>query len=390
MGKLEDSISTYGRLASELKTIKKTPTGIFPVDFYLDGGAMEGRIFVAAGKYHGGKTTMLYKLISQSQKKYTKKMSYIFDIEGTFEPSKALDHGVDLNRLIILRPETGGEAADMICSLLVDRAEDIGVIGIDSVNKLTNSKEFDKDADDHTIAYNASIMTKLLNRVVNKLNSLSFTHELPIVFCISQIRANMGFGFKDYKIPGAKALEHDASTILVTNQGKVYEDVPNKEIAFSDFNVIFDKVKSSSFNVNKIEYTMCVGRDQKFADGSSIPTGFVDDWNFVLAQAKSLGMHSGGGPKQHLNTPELEEIVFKNQDEMLALFYANEDVYARFKDRVLAKRREHKRILGNEPYMEYIWGKPKDEATDEQAEAVEEPTEETDAKTTRKKSKKDI
>jgi RecA/RadA recombinase len=207
MGKLDDALALHSKVASELKMPRKTPTGIYPVDFYLDGGFAEGFIHVVAGKYKGGKTTMLMKTIANSQLKYPHKQQFWFDFEGTFDSHKAADHGIDLNNLIIVRPENGAEAADMISVLVDERCESIGIIAIDSLNRMTNPKEFEKDADEHTIAYNASIVTKLLSRVGSKLNNKSMrTEDKPTILAVSQIRSNIGFGFKDYKIPGARAL----------------------------------------------------------------------------------------------------------------------------------------------------------------------------------------
>lgn len=347
----------YAQIASQLKPLRKMPTGVYPIDFYLDGGFPEGQINLIAGKYHGGKTTLAMKTIGQCQLKYPHKRSFWFDMEGAFDlaTEKAKDHGIDLDNLTVLRPDTGGEVADLICNLIDEHTEDVGVIVIDSVNDLINHKEFDKDADEHQIAYNASIVTKLLKRIKAKLNSNSFSsQELPTILLISQIRANLGFGFKDYKIPGAKALEHEPATILVTNAGQTWEDKTNDEMAFQQFKVAFDKVKVSSFNIKATEYTMCIGRDQVLSDGTPIPTGFIDDIDFVISQSKALNMHNNGRAKQIFYTPELDQISFKSKDEVICFFYSNPEQYAILKARLLAKRREVKKILNNEIYLDYI------------------------------------
>lgn len=349
----------YAAFANELRPIKKTPTGIFPVDLYTDGGVPEGQITLVAGKYHGGKTSMALKTVGQNQRKYPNKHSFWFDMEGAFDTAidKALDHGVDLSRLTILRPDTGGEVTDLICDLIENNPSKVGMIVIDSVNDLINHKEFEKDADEHQIAFNASIVTKLLKRVKAKLNSKSFSEEeRPTVLLISQIRANLGFGFKDYKIPGAKALEHEPALILVTNAGQTWEDKTNDELSLQQFKVTFDKVKVSSFNVKATEYIMCIGRNQTLSDGTPISTGFVDDINFVMSQAKSLELHNNGKSKQIFHTPELDQISFKSKDEITNFFYTNEEQYALLKARILAARRESKKILNNEVYMEYVHG----------------------------------
>lgn len=356
-GVFDDFGGKYASMANSLRPIKKTPTGIFPVDLYTDGGFPEGQISLIAGKYHGGKTTMALKAIGQSQLKYPDKHHFWFDMEGAFDLAidKAIDHGVDLDKVTILRPDTGGEVTDLICKLIDENCEKVGTITIDSVNDLINHKEFDKDADEHQIAFNASIVTKLLKRVKSKLNSKSFSEEdRPVVILISQIRANLGFGFKDYKIPGAKALEHEPAVILVTNAGQTWEDKTNDELAMQQFKVTFDKIKVSSFNVKATEYIMCIGRNQTLSNGELIPTGFIDDIDFVISQAKSLDMHNNGRAKQVFFTPELDQISFKSKDEVLLFFYTNLEQYALLKSRIMAKRREVKKILNSEIYMDYI------------------------------------
>ncbi len=350
-------IPSYAYKASERSLVDRIPTGVFPIDFYLDGGLAKKQIALLWGPYSGGKTTLALKATAQAQAMYPDRVGLWIDAENAFDYSKAIDHGVDLDRLVIAHPPTGGAASDLICEWITTDSKAIAIIVVDSLNALLNKKELDKSVDDTTIALNAAVVSMMMKRVNHELNMKFDTGDVPPVLMIGQARANMGYGYAEYKNTAAFASKHFVSTMLKCTASKAEESKTSDELSLLNLKVSFEKVRQSSFPVPVVEYDMVVGRDHILYGEEKALTGFVDDFAFVIKQAKEYGLHGGSSTKQKLLTPELDQLVFGKLDEMKEFFYQNPAQYAKFKWRLIEARRAGKLIItkGVTPYLEHIW-----------------------------------
>jgi RecA/RadA recombinase len=80
------------------------PTGIYTLDHeLLQGGLPSGHLIEIVGSKSSGKTTLLFKILSGLSKQ-EKGVAY-FDFSGTFYPPSAQKSGIDLTKLIVLRPK---------------------------------------------------------------------------------------------------------------------------------------------------------------------------------------------------------------------------------------------------------------------------------------------
>lgn len=79
------------------------PTGIHFLDHgLLKGGLPKGHLMEIVGSKSSGKTTLLFKMLSGFNKQ--ENMIAYFDFSETFYPPSAQRSGVDLKRLLVLRP----------------------------------------------------------------------------------------------------------------------------------------------------------------------------------------------------------------------------------------------------------------------------------------------
>jgi recombination protein RecA len=97
--------------------IEVVPTGALPLDLALGiGGMPKGRIAEIYGPESSGKTTLVYHLISESQKRGG--VCAFIDTEHAFDPVYAKRIGVDVDNLLISQPDHGEQALE-ICELLI-------------------------------------------------------------------------------------------------------------------------------------------------------------------------------------------------------------------------------------------------------------------------------
>ena len=85
------------------------PTGITPVDLALGvGGLPRGRIVEIFGPEASGKTTLTLSVIAQAQKNGGQ--AALIDAEHALDPQWAQKVGVNLDDLLISKPDTGEQS----------------------------------------------------------------------------------------------------------------------------------------------------------------------------------------------------------------------------------------------------------------------------------------
>lgn len=81
----------------------------------LQGGLPSGHLIEIVGSRSSGKTSLLFKILSGLNKQ-EKAMAY-FDFSGTFYPPSAQKSGIDLKKVLVLRPkniQSGLRAAEVL------------------------------------------------------------------------------------------------------------------------------------------------------------------------------------------------------------------------------------------------------------------------------------
>jgi len=92
------------------------PTGIQPLDHgLLPGGLPRGHLIEILGSRSSGKTTLLFHMLSALSEE--ERRNVYFDFSGTFYPLSAQKSGIDLKRVLVLRPaniQAGLRAAEIL------------------------------------------------------------------------------------------------------------------------------------------------------------------------------------------------------------------------------------------------------------------------------------
>ena len=183
------------------------PTGALSLDLALGvGGLPRGRIVEIFGPESSGKTTLVYHVIAEAQRRGG--ICAFIDAEHSMDPAYAKRIGVDIDNLLVSQPDTGEQALE-IADMLI-RSGSIDLIVIDSVAALVPKAEIEGEMGDSHVGLQARLMSQALRKLTGGLNQTQTT----MIF-INQLREKIGVFFGSPETTaGGKALKFYASVRL--------------------------------------------------------------------------------------------------------------------------------------------------------------------------------
>ena len=182
-------------------------TGSLSLDVALGvGGLPRGRIVEVFGPESSGKTTLVYHVIAEAQRRGG--ICAFIDAEHSMDPAYAKRIGVNIDDLLVSQPDTGEQALE-ICELLV-RSGALAVVAIDSVAALTPKAEIEGEMGDSHVGLQARLMSQALRKLAGTLNRTD-----TICLFTNQLREKIGVMFGNPETtPGGRALRFYASVRL--------------------------------------------------------------------------------------------------------------------------------------------------------------------------------
>ena len=200
--------------AKEFKAEKKMKTGIYGLDYVLDGGISQnigGHVIELFGPESSCKSYFSLKVIEAYQKK--DKVCVFIDGENSYDSQWAEICGVDNDKLIVIRPQSLEEMGDIVVKLL---QEDTDLIIIDSIVSFIPEDEIDRDTNQPTMALGARI-NALISRKINK----NMANKTSTMVFINQMREKVGVMYgSPLTTGGGRALKHLYHTRIETRKGK--------------------------------------------------------------------------------------------------------------------------------------------------------------------------
>jgi recombination protein RecA len=200
------SIMRMGDPAAQV-AVDAVPTGALALDIALGiGGMPRGRIIEIYGPESSGKTTLLYHLIAQAQRRGG--LAAFIDAEHSMDPGYAKNIGVDIDELLVSQPDNGEQALE-IADLLV-RSAALDIVAIDSVAALVPKAEIEGEMGDTHVGLQARLMSQALRKLAGTLNRAG-----TICIFTNQLREKIGVMFGSPETtPGGRALKFYASVRL--------------------------------------------------------------------------------------------------------------------------------------------------------------------------------
>jgi recombination protein RecA len=182
-------------------------TGSVALDLALGiGGLPRGRIVEIFGPESSGKTTLVYHVIAEAQRRGG--ICAFIDAEHAMDPQYARRIGVNIEDLLVSQPDNGEQALE-IAELLI-RSGALSVVAVDSVAALTPRAEIEGEMGDSHVGLQARLMSQALRKLAGTLNRTE-----TIAIFTNQLREKIGVMFGNPETtPGGRALKFYSSVRL--------------------------------------------------------------------------------------------------------------------------------------------------------------------------------
>src|SRR5437879_312119 len=182
-------------------------TGSLSLDLALGtGGLPRGRIVEIFGPESSGKTTLVYHVIAEAQRRGG--IAAFIDAEHAMDPAYAKRIGVNIDDLLVSQPDTGEQALE-IAELLI-RSGALDVVAVDSVAALVPKAEIEGEMGDSHVGLQARLMSQALRKLAGTLNRTD-----TICIFTNQLREKIGVMFGNPETtPGGRALKFYSSIRL--------------------------------------------------------------------------------------------------------------------------------------------------------------------------------
>lgn len=320
--------------ANAIQQPVRIPTGIFALDLATCGGIPVRGISMFHGRRSSGKTTSALKTLAMAQKLWPDKTHIFVDAEHALETVWAEKLGVDVDRLLVVKPETGEQAVDMIDALL--QTPDVGLMVLDCIAALIPMKELDNSAEDAHVGIHAKLVTTLMRRVTAAFSKARQTGRMMAFLCINQERAGIGKwappGQEAINLPGGKALDHYTMLqVKFKNKENISKDHQGIEtLEFNEHAFQIDKNKMNA-GLRKGEFQLMRRPNPE----KNLFEGDLDDCGTMIAYAKKVGIYTGGGSSWTLDLNG-RPLKFKSADDACQHFQEDFDEFWDLRNHLIA------------------------------------------------------
>lgn len=319
---LEDIMAATNKTCGEGTMFKGTglardphrlPFGVFAVDFATGGGVPVWGTMCLWGKESGGKSSLALNAIKMAQlicwrcfclKDYCQcsqspvEMDSVYaDIEGTLDRTWAHEIGADPTRYHVVLADYAEQYANIADNVL--KADNCGLLIVDSLAALTPEAEMEKAAEDDFYALQARVIGRMVRKLKQRLIvERKRNHPCTILF-INQMRMKVGIVFgSPESMPGGWGMKHEFSIVLRIVKSSL-KDPDKKYIPAGSKK---DPIARFSFSIKKEKVLTLAGvgefvRVLEPLPDRSLKPGMIADQQTVLTYAKEYGIVSKSGSK---------------------------------------------------------------------------------------------
>ena len=208
------------RGSDEKVAIERLSSGIPVLDKILGGGYVRGVNHIFSGEWSSGKTYIAMVAMKQVQKEGG--TAVLIDIEKAYDPHWYTLVGVDIDKLIVIRPNYGEEALDAVLECL---KANVDLIVIDSLAGLLPMDEMEGSMEDKQMGSQARLINKALRKFIP-------ANTKTVILAINQLRASIGSMYHPgltETMPGGKGQTFFSHLILsISRKGSLTKRVDRK------------------------------------------------------------------------------------------------------------------------------------------------------------------
>lgn len=297
-------------ISGKKEDAKFVSTGSIGLDAALGGGIATGRIVEFMGWESCGKSTMALHLAAEVQK-LGRKVAYI-DVENALDLFYAESLGVECNigekdsKFFLSQPDCGEDALEIVREF--SKAQEIGLIVIDSVAALVPKAVIQGEAGDAKIG----LLARMMSSMIPTLISTARKNDCIVLF-ISQYREKVGVMFGNpITTTGGNALKFYASQrVEFTRFGQEKEGdevTANKTRAKVMKNKVAPPFKKAEFN---IEFGVGIDKVAELVDLAVECEIIKKSGSWYSYGDTKLGQGSAGVKSILQDNPELFEEIDK-------------------------------------------------------------------------------
>jgi recombination protein RecA len=294
--------------ADKLRTeMDRIPTGIFVLDYALNGGFPTGRVCMIKGKKSASKTTLALRIVASAQKMCSSCWGYPecvcgsnrktfcawMDQEGTLDINWAKIMGVNLSELEVQRPVTAEETID-VSDLWLNSGE-LDLLIVDSIAAMTPIEELEKTAEKNIMGTHAKLINSAMRRWVSAQNYCRKTfNRIPTIILINQVRYKVGVMFGNPETnPGGEGQKF-ATSVDVDLWAKKYEmDTDTGKPLNAGFGFRVSKNKTSPANMAG-EFIMALSETE------TKKVGDICDEKFIVDESEKSGLLVKESPRKYI------------------------------------------------------------------------------------------
>lgn len=210
----KDKDFELAHFGASITSIPRIPFPSPNLNMMLYGGIPVGRVIEFAGPEGGGKTSTALLFLAECQKMFPDKTALFIDNECTFDAYWAGLLGVDVDKMLLVQPDTeSAEDIFDIASKLI-RTKEISICVLDSLASLVPKQIKGEEMEQQQMGGISRALTRFVNDIVPDLRKNNTTF-----IGINQVRDDLSNPYNMFATPGGKAWKHACSVRLMFMKG---------------------------------------------------------------------------------------------------------------------------------------------------------------------------
>lgn len=302
-------------LGPSMMSVPRVSTGSITLDCGIGGGVPLGRIAEIFGPESSGKTTCALNIVKSVQSRTATlypgetRFALIVDLEHSISGDFLASIGVDLTKLLWIKPDTAEEAFQSMMDLT--KTGNISIMVLDSIDAAQSEAQLKKEIGENEMGG----ISKILSRTMREYSKVCDNTGTTAIF-INQIRANPSPYSSPITTPGGNALKFYSSLRLQTLAMKPSTTTANA----GEMRIKVAKNKVSCPKFQEIKFDSIYGQG---------PDPFAD----LMACAKNLGLiqFAGSSVKSKI-TGRMEPLCSGGKAGLIAKLRAEPELFTQLTD----------------------------------------------------------